>query len=220
MRGISDHRPRRNPETGGEFHVGPPRGVSAFSLIEMLIALALVVIMYVLYLSAGSQSFQTRQKKACQKNLQNTYVALKTYSLENGDQFPVVPGATSSEVPLSLLVPRCTTVTELFMCPGTKEDPPPPAKPFANSRINYAYYMGRNARLGPQIPLMSDEQVNTNAKLAGQALFSPDGKGLGNNHSKFGGVVLFCDGSAQVSGTNADQALPLGPDVILVNPKP
>jgi len=193
---------------------------AGFSLIELLIALALVVIMYVMYLSAGSQHFQTKQKKACQKNLQNAYVALKTYSIENGDRFPFSLNAATAETPLSQLVPRCTTVTELFICPGSKDKVPPRAKPFANAKISYAYYMGRDATQSAQMPLMSDEQVNANGKSAGQALFSADGDSPGNNHHKYGGVILFCDGNAQLSGTNAAMPLPLGPGVTLLNPKP
>jgi prepilin-type N-terminal cleavage/methylation domain-containing protein len=220
MRETSDpmHRPRAGNRAGCRW--GAHQQAAAFSLIEMLIALALVVTMYVLYLSGGSQRFQTRQKVACQQNLQNAYMALKTFSIENRGQFPVLTNAASSEAALSLLVPRCTTVTDIFMCPGTKEKPPPSAKPFANARINYAYYMGRHAQLGPRFPLLSDEQVDTNEKFIGQPLFSADGKGRGNNHHQYGGVILVCDGSAQISGTNATMALPLGAGVQLLNPKP
>ncbi len=76
---------------------GPARRRHAFSLIELLIAVALVVIMYVLYLSAGSKNFQTKQKQACPENLQNTYMALKTYSVENTEQFPLATEAATSE---------------------------------------------------------------------------------------------------------------------------
>ena len=67
---------------------------------------------------------------------------------------------------------------------------------------------------------MSDEQVNTEAKRIGEALFSVDGEAPGNNHKQYGGVILFCDGSAQLSGTNAQVPLPLGRGVRLLNPKP
>lgn len=193
---------------------------SAFSLIELLIAVAIVVILYAMYLTAGSQKAKTKQKIACQKNLQNAYIALKTHSLGNTNQFPFLSDASTAEAPLGLLIPRSTTVTEYFICPGTKDKVPPAAKPFGKSRISYGYYMGRTALQGPLTPLMSDEQVNTNAKAPGQALFSADGKGLGSNHDQYGGVILFCDGSTQISGTNTSKALPLGQGVTFLNPKP
>lgn len=193
---------------------------AAFSLIELLIAVTVVVIMYVLYLTAGSQQRQAKEKTACAKNLQNAYVALKTYSVENADHYPAVLAATSSEVPLGLLIPRSTTMTELFICPGSKDKIPPQARPFGRSKISYAYYMGRNATHGPTVPLLSDEQVNTEAKQAGEPVFSTNGKGPGNNHHKFGGVVLFGDGSTQTSDTNAAFPLLLTPGVTLLNPRP
>ena len=203
--------------TGSWMHpLGDRQG---FSLLELLIVIALLVTMYVLYLSAGSQNFQAKQKQACRKNLQNTYMALKTYSIETADQFPMVADAARSEEALGFLVPRYTTVTESFICPGTKDKPPAAARDFSNSKISYAYYMGRNSLQGSQMPLMSDEQVDTQAKPVGQLLFSADGKGRGNNHNKYGGVILFCDGSAQLSGTNTSVALPLGSGVTLLNPK-
>lgn len=192
----------------------------AFSLIELLIAVALVVILYVLYLTAGSEHFQTKQKQACRKNLQNAYVGLKTFAVENADWFPTLPEDGTSEQALSQLVPRYTTVTDVFVCPGTKDEAPPQAKPFLNSKISYAFYTGRNATAGSTIPLMSDEQINTEAKTAGAPLFSSDGRPPGANHNKFGGVVLFCDGSTRTSETNASFDLPLGPGVRLLNPKP
>jgi len=182
--------------------------------------MTLVVILYALYLTGGSKDAQAKQKKVCQKNLQNAYMALKTYSIDHLERFPTTLDTPTSEPALSLLIPQSTTRTEFFVCPGTKDKVPPPAKPFAGAKISYAYYMGRIATQGSRIPLMSDEQVNVNGKNTGQPLFSPDGKGLGNNHDKYGGVILFCDGSTQVCGTNASMPLPLGPGVTLLNPKP
>ncbi len=67
-----------------------------------------------------------------------------------------------------LLLPRYTTVTESFICPGTDDKTPPQARPFGKAKISYAYYMGRNAAQPAQWPLMSDEQVNADAKNAGR----------------------------------------------------
>lgn len=192
----------------------------AFSLIELLIVMAIIVILYFMYFSAGSQSFQQKQMKVCQKNLQMVYVAMKTYAQENESMFPVLPDAATSEAPLSLLVPRYTTSTEYFICPGSGDSAPPPAQPFTKSRISYAYYMGARPGDGASQPLMSDEQVDASAKTNGAPLFSADGEGAGNNHNKFGGVILFSDGSLKTSDTNAEMPLPLNRDILLLNPKP
>ncbi len=134
-------------------------------------------------------------------NLQNIYVALKTYSLDNprSSRLPGFAGAQTSEPVLSQLIPRDTTGTEFFICPGGKDSLLPDAQPFADRKISYAYYMGRSLADGADQPLLSDRQVNTDPKLIGQPLFSADGKKPGNNHNKYGGNVMFCDGTVQMS---------------------
>jgi prepilin-type processing-associated H-X9-DG protein len=121
---------------------------------------------------------------------------------------------------LSSLVPRYTTGTEFFTCPGSKDSKLPDAQPFETRKISYAYYMGHTVQEGADQPLLSDRQVNTNPKSTGQLLFSPDGKKPGNNHNRYGGNVMFCDGSAQSSPARSAFNLTNTPGVVLLNPRP
>ncbi len=200
--------------------VGHPRARSGFSLLELLIVTALIVVMFTLYWGGGSRGFQTKQIANCGKNLQNIYTALKTYSMDNHDQFPALTNPQTSEPVLSLLVPRYTTGAEDFICPGSKDGKLPDAQPFAGRRISYAYYMGRAATDGAGDALVSDRQVNVDPKSTGQLLFSPNGKKPGNNHDKYGGNVMFCDGSIQSSPPQSAFNLTNAPGVVLLNPKP
>jgi len=186
----------------------------------MLVTMASILIMFTMMYGASSRSHQVRLKETCAKNLQHIYVALTTYSFDYDGRFPTVTNAQSSEVPLSQLVPRYTTGTEFFICPGSSEKPLPSAQSFADRRISYAYYMGRRSSNGAGRSLMSDRQVNTLPKALKEQLFSPDGKKPANNHHKFGGNILFCDGDIQVSPAKSAFALPLPPNVVLLNPKP
>jgi prepilin-type N-terminal cleavage/methylation domain-containing protein/prepilin-type processing-associated H-X9-DG protein len=197
-----------------------PQARGAFSLLELLIVTAVIVVLFTLYFGGGSKAYQTKQIAACEKNLLNAYVALKTYAVDNNDKFPVLANAQTSEGPLSQLVPRYTTGTEFFTCPGCKDSKLPDAKPFADRKISYAYYMRRTVKEGADQPLMSDRQVNTNDKSPGQLLFSPDGKKPGANHNKYGGNVMFCDGNVQSSPAQSAFTLTNGPNVVLLNPKP
>jgi prepilin-type processing-associated H-X9-DG protein len=192
----------------------------AFSLIELLIVMALMIIMFTMYWSSGAKNYQVKQMAACEKNMQFIYLALQTYSTDNHDQLPALTNAKTSEQVLTLLVPRSTTSTEYFTCPGCKDSPLPDGKPFADRKISYAYYMGRTLKDGADQPLISDRQVNTDPKLAGQPLFSASGKRPGANHNKYGGNVMFCDGNVQRSGPGAAFNLTNGPGVVLLNPKP
>ncbi len=191
-----------------------------FSLLELLIVVALIFVLVTLYLGGGNKGYQLKQIANCGKNLQNVYVALKTYSMDNHDQLPSVPGASTSEAPLSQLVPRSTTGTEFFICPGSKDSRLPDAQPFAGRKISYAYYMGRTLNDGVDQPLLSDRQVNTNSKQVGEILFSRDGKKPGNNHKQYGGNVVFCDGNIQASPAQSAFVLTNTPKVVLLNPKP
>jgi prepilin-type N-terminal cleavage/methylation domain-containing protein/prepilin-type processing-associated H-X9-DG protein len=191
-----------------------------FSLLELLIVMSIIVVLFTLYFGGGSRTFQTKQIANCQKNLQNIFISLKTYSMDNSDRFPALTGPQTSEPVLSLLVPRYTTGTEFFICPGSKDSKLPDAQPFETRKISYAYYMGHTVQEGADQPLISDRQVNTNPKSPGQLLFSPDGKKPGNNHDRYGGNVMFCDGNAQSSPARSAFNLTNVPGVVLLNPKP
>ena len=190
------------------------------SLLEVLLVMVIIFIVFTLYLSAGSKSGQEKRLAACAVNLQNIYAALNTFSQDNNGALPDVAGAQTSEVPLSRLVPKYTTGTEFFICPGGNDKPLPEAQPFAELKISYAYYMGRALADGSGAPLMSDAQVDTAPKTPGQTVFSLNGKKPGNNHNKFGGNFLFCDGNVQSTPAVLTFALPPATNVILLNPKP
>jgi len=194
-----------------------PRG-GAFSLIEMLITLALMLIMFTMLYGFGSRSHQQTQKRACQKNLLNIFVALDIFSRDYEGAFPSLPGAQTSEQPLGLLVPRYTADTTPFICPGSKDSALPPGQPLTGHRISYAYLMGWRAT-NSQGVLITDKQVDTTPKKTGQAVFSTTGKPPGNNHHKYGGNYLFVDGHVEMSSSTAPFPLAWPEGVVLLNPK-
>jgi prepilin-type processing-associated H-X9-DG protein len=154
----------------------------------------------------------------CSRNLQSVFVALDIYANEHGGVFPVVSNAPSSEVALAVLVPRYTSTTSAFICPGSGDPELPGGESFEHRKISYAYYMGRR-RAEAAEPLMTDEQVDVSAKTAGRPLFSQNGKGPGNNHKDNGGNILYADGRVQTSKPTAPQSLLLNEGVTLLNPK-
>jgi prepilin-type N-terminal cleavage/methylation domain-containing protein len=190
-----------------------------FSLLEMLITLALILVLFTMLYGFGSRSHQRTQKQACGKNLQNIYLALDIHAKENNGALPVIPGATSSETPLSQLVPRYTVASEAFVCPGSKDTPVPNGEPFGGRRISYAYLMGQRLAM-PGALLMSDRQVNALPKQTGEPVFSSDGKPPANNHHQYGGVFLFADGHTETSAPKAPFAITWPTNVTFLNPKP
>lgn len=193
--------------------------VGGFSLIEMLITLAIILVLFTMMYGFGSRSHQMTQKKKCRANLQKMYVSLQIYANENSGTFPVVTNARTSEVALDVLVPKYSSDTAIFVCPGSKDSPLPAGESLTKGRISYAYYMGRRVSDTGTI-LLSDKQVNTQAKQAGEMVFSENGKSPGNNHHKYGGTILFIDGEMKSSPPLATIPLPLATNVVLLNPKP
>lgn len=197
----------------------PPGAQAAFSLIELLIVLALMLILTTMMWGFGSESRQHAAQRACRQNLEKIYVALQIYANDFSGRLPAITNAATSEAPLSLLVPHYTVDTSIFICPGGKDSALPSGMPFANRKISYAYYLGEH--LGDaQAPLMSDWQINTEAKRPGDQVFSTNGKPPGNNHHKYGGNFLFADGHARLSPPQLSFSLATTQGVVLLNPKP
>jgi prepilin-type N-terminal cleavage/methylation domain-containing protein/prepilin-type processing-associated H-X9-DG protein len=192
--------------------------MAAFSLIELLVVVALIAILSAMMYSFSSPVHQRTQKELCADNLQKIYLATQIYGNDFG-KYPVDTNAETSEDALNALVPRYTADTSIFICPGGRDSQIPSGVPIKEYKISYAYYMGRGTN-EPQDALMSDRQVNTLSKGTGDQVFSLDGNSPGNNHHKYGGNVLFCDGSVQATTPLATFSLAFAKGIVLLNPKP
>lgn len=190
-----------------------------FTLVELLVTLALMIVMSVMLYGFASASHQRSQKKLCADNLQKIYIALQIYANDFGGRLPSDTNAATSEPALNELVPKYTADTSIFICPGGRDSQIPSGEPLTKHKISYAYYMGRRLD-APQAFLMSDRQVDTQPKVAGEYVFSPNGKSPGNNHHKYGGNFLLGDGSVLDSPARLTFSLPATPGVVLLNPKP
>lgn len=190
-----------------------------FSLIEMLVSVALMLIIFTMMYGFGSKKNQLNQKRRCESNLQKLFISFQIYANEQHSIFPVVTNARMAEEALDGLVPRYTADTALFICPGSKDDPLAAGESLRKGRISYSYYMGRKPADADSV-LLTDKQVNTEPKQAGDPLFSANGKKPGNNHHQYGGNLMFTDGSVRTSPAAAAFDLPLHTNVVLLNPKP
>jgi type II secretory pathway pseudopilin PulG len=191
--------------------------VHAFSLIELLITMVLLIIMSVMLWGFGSPSNQQKQKNRCQENLQKLFLSMEIYASDFNGDFPFASAARNSAEALDVLVPKYTVDTSLFICPGSKDDEIPSGESIRRRRISYAYYMGRSKRDALDV-LLSDSQVNERAKSTNDWVFSSTGKPPGNNHHKYGGNFLFADGRLESSSSRAVFPLNLTPSVVLLNP--
>jgi type II secretory pathway pseudopilin PulG len=195
------------------------RVAHGFSLLELLIVLALLIVLTVMMSGHLGVASRNRALVDCRNNLQKIYLALSIYENDNHGAFPFLKDATTSAGPLSLLVPKSTTVTEMFICPGGNDKPLPEAESFADRKISYAYYMGRTTNDDAGEIIVSDAQVDTAPKSTGQQIFSDDGRKPGNNHDKDGGNLLSLGGEVTGSGPKASRDLHYPPSVRLLNPE-
>lgn len=196
----------------------PFSAAAGFSLVELLVTAALMLVVFVMLFSFGSKSHQQTQKRACLKNMQTLYVALEMFGSEHNELYPWRTNAQTSDEPLALLVPRYTSLTSPFICPGSKDKALPEGEPIEGRRISYAYYMGRRTGDASEA-LLTDEQIDTAPKVQGRPIFSESGKRPGNNHSKYGGNYLFVDGRTESSSPIAPFSLVLTQGVVLLNPR-
>jgi len=194
------------------------RPAGGFSLVELLVVLVILIILSVMLSRSLSGTRRATNRELCRKNLQEIYLVCSIYAHDNQGAFPRLQGARTSEEPLSLLLPRSTTETAMFICPGGDDQGLPEGESFARRRISYAYYMGRGTNNSGAEVLLTDWQVDTRPKTTGQPLFSADGKKPGNNHGNEGGNLLLVSGGVEYSGPKAARDLPLPPGVALLNP--
>lgn len=201
---------------------GRLRAKAAFSMVELLLVVAILAIVVVLYLNYlnPSTSRRDRELTSCRENMERIYLAMDIYSRDNNGKYPVVTNAHTSEEALAPLVPRYSSDTGIFLCPASvaADTTQPTNVAFRDWKISYAYYMGRRAS-DPEV-VMSDAQVDTRAKSTGDTAFSETGKPPGNNHGKGGGNFMMCDGSVIPSGANAPFPLRFTQPIVLLNPKP
>jgi prepilin-type N-terminal cleavage/methylation domain-containing protein len=194
------------------------RGREAFSLVELLVVAAILLVLAGMYTGTSSRKRQRAAMTACQDNLRKLFIGLQIYSRENSGWFPRVPQATSPAEALDLLVPKYTADTRMFICPGSKDPALPSGESIRKRRISYAYYMGRRIDATSQV-LLSDRQVDNRSKKAGELAFSASGRGPGSNHGAEGGNLLFTDGEVKVSPPVLNDALEFPPDVSCLNPQ-
>jgi prepilin-type N-terminal cleavage/methylation domain-containing protein/prepilin-type processing-associated H-X9-DG protein len=195
---------------------------AAFSMIELLVVVAILAVIVTLYLNYLNPSTARRDREltSCRENMERIYLAMDIYSRDNNGKYPVVTNAHTSEEALAPLVPHYSSDTGIFLCPSSDaaDTTQPTNVAFRDWKISYAYYMGRKASDGEVV--MSDEQINTRPKSKGDTVFSETGKPPGNNHRKDGGNFMMCDGSVESSGLNAPFPLSFTQPIVLLNPKP
>lgn len=192
-------------------------------LAELVIVIAIILVLFVLYWGGGlggSKLSKQRNFADCAKNLQTIHTALLTFSSDHNDQFPFAEKAQHSEDVLGVLMPKYISQSAPFICPSSSHRAIPEGESIAKKKISYGYVMGFGKNSDPSQWVMSDEQVNTSLKNAGDPVFASTNKPPGNNHGPYGGNLLMIDGSVKDIGPKAPYSLALTNTARYLNPQP
>ena len=190
-----------------------------FSLVELIVTLALMIVLATLLFGFSSAKRQRTAKQLCSDNLQKIFLALQIYANDSHGDFPCRTNAVTAEDALDLLVPKYSTDTAIFICPGGRDAAIPESESLRNHKISYAYFMGRHIERAIHF-LAADRLVDVSPKRPGEFVFSPSGKSPGNNHHKYGGNFLFTDGSVEMTPAQLSLAAVVTNGLGLLNPKP
>ena len=119
---------RREGRTGCRCRYG-------FSMLELLVTVAIILILTTLYWSPNSGSRQRSLQTACQKSLQKVYIALDVYANDWGGRFPNVRGAHTSGEPSICSCPSTPRIQPPLFVPAATIPNPRPAVPLPNTTL-------------------------------------------------------------------------------------
>ena len=175
--------------------LGQPRP-RAFSLIELLVVLAVIATLAALAFPAASRTIESGRKASCLGNLKQIAAAVRLYSIDHDDHFPQVRWDTQGEM-INLLA--AYVPAKVFVCPS--------ATPQDSGR-NWPQWFG--AEMDGQ-ELYTDYKLNDNGFLIGRSGAAPGSLEAGKRVSTVSNpshvvVAIDLDWGPQRHGTGQNVA--------------
>ena len=191
----------------------PPAKQKSNTVLTVISVVAVVVVGFIavgilaaLVLPVMAQTNERANHAHCANNLKQVSMALRAYAFDNDDQLPFTGSVSdSANKHFGLLFPNWTKDERVFICRdaanrGYRTDNTIDENPTGVNRVEtlkpgencYAFAFGLDGSWAQDSPLACDQLAVTSFAYQGWAK-----AGMGSNHQRDGGNVLYKDGHVE-----------------------
>jgi len=194
-------------------HASKTRSHVAFTIIELVAIVALLVALFVLVFVSEPRSRRQVRERECVNNLKQVGLAFRQWSSGGGDKYPIQTptsiggsqeSATNGAIYFTFVVMSNELNTpKILICPSDTRRPATDFSPaFTNS--NLSYFVGVTADEALPTMMLSGDRNLTNGPLSANRLLlltTNSAPGWDQQIHKLRGNVTLSDGSVQVTST-------------------
>jgi prepilin-type N-terminal cleavage/methylation domain-containing protein/prepilin-type processing-associated H-X9-DG protein len=153
----------------------------AFTLIEMLVVIAIVGILFTLVVPTIEKARRNALRMNCASNLRQVGMAVKMYLMDHNNVFPPLEPADKFGALATYYLPYLNGATAVFRCPAQKNNLPSiygerlyiPGQSYSNAWVGYEFNaFFAYATTGSYIRTLSSRDVN-NASICAYAFDYP-----------------------------------------------